>query len=115
MTQSTLFNLHINEYIQGLCDYLFAFDLDRCFVSCNTLNHLFKRVCLPSKIKNLNLSGFSMIIEINELKILAKYISCECKYKFDGKKCNSNRKWNNDCWLSAKIRKNIMCAKKIIF
>ena len=97
MTQSTLFNLHINEYIQGLRDCLFAFDLDRCFVSCNTLNHLSKRVCLQTKIKDLNLSDFSVIIEINELKILAKYVSCECKCKFDGKKSNSNRKWNNDC------------------
>ena len=37
-----------------------------------------------------------MITEINESKTLAKHTSCECKYKFDGRKCNSNQKWNND-------------------
>ena len=37
-----------------------------------------------------------MIIEINELKISTKHLSCKCKYKFDGRKCNSDQKWNND-------------------
>ena len=31
-----------------------------------------------------------MITGINESKILTKHISCECKWKFDGRKCNSN-------------------------
>ena len=29
-------------------------------------------------------------------KILTKHISCEYICKFDGRKCNSNQKWNND-------------------
>ena len=37
-----------------------------------------------------------MITGINESKTLAKDISCECKCKFDGRKCNSDRWWNND-------------------
>ena len=32
-----------------------------------------------------------MITGIYELKILAKHVSCECKYKFNEKKCNSNQ------------------------
>ena len=34
---------------------------------------------------------FNMITGINESKKLTKHISCECKYRFDGKKCNSDR------------------------
>ena len=37
-----------------------------------------------------------MILGKNVAKTLAKHISCECKCKFDGRKCNSNQKWNND-------------------
>ena len=37
-----------------------------------------------------------MITEKNESKILTKDVSCECKCKFDERKCNSNQKWNND-------------------
>ena len=44
-----------------------------------------------------------MIAGINESKKLTKHTSCECKYKFDGRKCNSNQKWNNDkYWCECK-------------
>ena len=45
--------------------------------------------------QDLNLSVF-MITGINELKTLTKHISCKCKCKFDGRKCNSNKKSNNN-------------------
>ena len=50
--------------------------------------------CVPSKIENLNLSVFNMITGINESKALTKHMSCQCKCKFDGKKCNSDQWWN---------------------
>ena len=37
-----------------------------------------------------------MLTEMNESEILTKYISYGCKCKFDGRKCNSSEKWNND-------------------
>ena len=45
-------------------------------------------LCVPNKIEYLNLNVFNMITEISASKTLAKHISCECKYKFDGTKCN---------------------------
>ena len=54
-----------------------------------------------------------MISRINELKTLTKHISCECKYKFDGRKCNSNQKWNK---INVNVSiENIIYVKKIIF
>ena len=94
--QPTLINLHPNEYSQEFHYYLFAVKLDRCVGSCNIMNDLSNKVCLPNKTKDLNLSMFSMITGINESKTLTKYISCECKCKFDGRKCNSDQWWNND-------------------
>ena len=47
--------------------------------SCNTLNDLSNRICIPSKTEDLNLSVFNIIIGINESKILRKHISCERK------------------------------------
>ena len=51
--------------------------------------------------KDLNLSLFYVIIGMNEMKILAKYILCERRfvdisYQFDCRKHNSNQKWNID-------------------
>ena len=96
MTQPTLINLHPNEYSQEFHYYPFAVKLDRCVRSCNTLNYLSNKVRVPNKTEDLNLSMFNMITGINESKTLTKHISCECKSKFDGKKCNSYQWWNND-------------------
>ena len=91
MTQPTLINLHPNEYSQEFHYYPFAVKLDRCVGSCNALNDLSNKVCVPNRTEDLNLSVFNMITEINESKTLTKQISCECKCKFDGRKCNSNQ------------------------
>ena len=96
LIQPILINLHPNEYSQELHYYPFAINLERCVESSNTLNDLSNKVCVPKKTEDLNLGLFNMITEINESKTLAKHISCECKYKFDGRKSNSNVKWNND-------------------
>ena len=96
LIQSTLINLHPTEYSQELHYYSFAVKLDRCVGSYNNLNELSNKVCVPNKTEDLNVHVFNMITEKNELKILTKDKSCEGKCKFDGRKCNSNQKWNND-------------------
>ena len=47
MIQSTLINLHPNEYSQEFHYYPFADKLERCVGSCNTLNDLSNKVCVP--------------------------------------------------------------------
>ena len=91
----TLINLHANEYSQGFHYYPFAVKLDRCARSCNALNNLSNKVCVPNKREDWFLNLFNMITWTNESKTLTKHISCQCKCKFDGRKYNSNQKWNN--------------------
>ena len=91
----------------------FVIKLDRCVGSCDTLNDFSNKVGVPNKTEDLNLSMFNMITGINESKTLTKHISCECKCRFDGGKCNSDQWCNN-----GKCRweyKNAMCVKKIMF
>ena len=89
--QPTLINLHPNEYNQELPNYPFAGKLDRYVGSCNTLNVLSKKVCVPNKIEDLNLNTLNMITGINKSKTLTKHISCKCKCKFDERKFNSDQ------------------------
>ena len=77
MTQPTPINLHPNECSQELHYYPFLVKLD-------------------SMLEDLNLRVFNMITGINELKALTKHMSCECKCKFDGRKCNSYQQWNSN-------------------
>ena len=57
-----------------------------------------------------------MITGINKSRTLIKHISCECKCKFGGSKCNSNRKQDNDkCHGTRKNLKEHCLCKKIMF
>ena len=58
--ETTLINLHPNKYSQEFHYYPFAVKLDRCVGSCNTLNDLYNKVCVPNKTEDLNLSVFNM-------------------------------------------------------
>ena len=51
---------------------------------------------------------------INESKTLRKHISCEFKYRIDGKKCNFNESWNNDK-CRCECKKNKLYVKLIMF
>ena len=94
MTQPTLIFLHRNEYSQEFHYYPLAFKLDRCVGSCITLNDLSNKVCVPNKTEDFNQREFNMIAGINESKTLTSHISCECKCRFEGKKCNSDEWWS---------------------
>ena len=61
------------------------------------MNHdLSSRISLPNRIEGENVNFFSMITRINESETLTKHIWSDCEYELDGKKCNSNQKWNKN-------------------
>ena len=101
MVQPTLFKLYCNEYSQEFHYYLFVVILDRCL----------RRFICSKQNRNLDLI---MIAGINESKILTKHILYTCKCKFDGRKCNSNKWWNNDNWR-CKCKKPHICKKDYIW
>ena len=87
--------------------------LDRCDEKCNTLEDKFGRISIPNKIKDVNLKVLDMMKGKNESKTLIKHISCEWRCKFDGRKCNSEQKWNIDkCQCECKKPiKHYLCEK----
>ena len=106
MAESTLINLHPNEYRQAFGYDLFGVNLDGCMGSYTTFNDISNRLCVPKKGKNLNFSVFNWILGMHELISLTKHISFECKCNFGDKKCNWNQKRNNNkCWCESKDSK----------
>ena len=54
-TQHTFISLHPNEHTQRLCYYPLAIIMiDRCVWSCNALNGLSNKLCVPHKTEDLN-------------------------------------------------------------
>ena len=105
MIQPIVINLHPNKYSQEFHYYPFAVKLDRCVRSCNTLNDLSNKVCVPSKTEDLNLRLIKMVTRINELKRLAKNISCK-------RKCNMMEE--NVIEFNTEITINVDVSAKIV-
>ena len=53
MTPPALIYLHSNEYSHEFHYYPFMVKLDRCVGSCNTLNDLSDKLCVPNKKKKI--------------------------------------------------------------
>ena len=56
----------IDFYVDKLHYYALMVNLARCNGSCNTLDDLSSRICVPNKTGYVNVNVFSMITEINE-------------------------------------------------
>ena len=67
--------------------------------------------------RRFKFESFQYDNRINESKTLAKHISCECKCKFDARKCNSNQKLNNNkCRCGSKnLKEYNACYKDYIW
>ena len=57
------------------------------------LQDLSNRICVPNKIRDLNLNAFNIIARTSEPIILTKQMSSKSECKFSSGKCNSNYKW----------------------
>ena len=73
-----------------------------------------KKVCIPNKTEDLNTHVLDMVTGISQSKILTRLVLCECKCKFDGRKCNSNQKWNNDKYRY-ECKKHHICEKDYVW
>ena len=72
--QATFIKSYTNEYSQEFHYYPFTVKLDKFVGSCNTLNDLSNKICVPNKTENLNLNMLNIIKGINELKTLVKHM-----------------------------------------
>ena len=88
MIRSTFIDVNPVE----LNHYSFMISIDEYNGSSNTVYDVSTKICLLSKTKEVDVKLFNMIARINEAKTLVKYISCDCKCKFNTITCNSNQK-----------------------
>ena len=66
--------------------------LDKCTRICNALS---PKICVPKETKDINVKAFNTITNKNEAKTMTKFISFDCKCKFNSTTCNLNQKRNN--------------------
>ena len=62
----------------------FSIKTSRCSGSCNHLNDLYAKICIPSMSRT------------NETRHTKWHEACTCKCRLDSSVCNNKERWNND-------------------
>lgn len=79
-------------------NYVCMISLGKCNGHFHAVDEISTKICVPSRIKDVNVKVFITITRINEAERLVKDISCNCKWRFSSAKCNLNQKRNNDTY-----------------
>ena len=76
--------------------YPFSIKTSKCSRSCNNINNLYAKICVPDSVKDLNVKVFNLISRINETKHIKWHETCKCKCRIDTSVCNNTQHWNDD-------------------
>ena len=76
--------------------YHFSIKTSKCSGSCNNINNLYAKLCVPDVVKYLNVKVFNLMSRTNETRHIEWYETCKCKCRLDASVCNNKKRWNDD-------------------
>ena len=76
--------------------YHFSIKTSKCSGSCNNINNLYAKLCVPDVVKYLNVKVFNLMSRTNETRHIEWYETCKCKCRLDASVCNNKQRWNDD-------------------
>ena len=92
--------------------YSFSVKINKCSGSCNNINDLYAKICVPDTVKILNVMS-----RTNETKSIKWHETCKCICRLNGIICSNKQRWNKDqcrCECKELIDKGV-CGKGYIF
>ena len=97
--------------------YPFSIKTSKCSGSCNNINDLYAKMCVPDVVKNLNVKVFNLLSRTNETRHIGWHETCKCKCRLDASVCNIKQRWNDDkCSCECKeLSDKGVCDKKFIW
>ena len=79
--------LYINEGVgEALC-YPYNVQVNKCSGSCNTLDNLMAKLCVPGIIKRVNMQVYNFLMRLNETRNVLWHESCKCVCKLNSSVC----------------------------
>ena len=60
----------------------FSIETSKFSGSCNNMNYLHAKICVPVIVKNLNVKVFNLMSRPNETRFIEWHETCECECKF---------------------------------
>ena len=88
----TEINLNTNEPMF----YPYSIKINKSKGSCNTINYLYAKICVPDKIKNANVKVSNLMSRTNKTRHIKFHKMCECKCRLDVSICNNKQRWNDE-------------------
>ena len=86
--RAEIINLNSNQPLF----YPHSIKINRWKGSCNTINDLYAKICVPAEIKNTNIKVFNLVSRTNETRHIKWHKTCKCKCGLDASICNNKRR-----------------------
>ena len=93
--------LNVNEVIGEALFYRYNVLVNKCSVSCYTLDNPMSKICVPKIIKNANMKVYNFLMRSNETRNVLWHESCKCVCRLNPSVCNSKQIWNSNTWRCA--------------
>ena len=106
--------LDVNEGVGEALFYPYNVQVNKCSGSCNTLDNLIEKLCVPNVIKGLNMKVYNFLTILNETRNVLWHESCKCVCKLNSSVCNNKQIWNSNtcrCDCNEDFAGIINCAK----
>ena len=88
--------LDVNEGVGEASFYPYSVLVNKCSRSCNTLDDLMAKMCVPNIIKRVNMKVYNFLIRLNETRNVLWHESWKCVCQLNSSVCNSRHIWNSD-------------------
>ena len=88
--------LGVNQGVGEALFYLYNVLVNKCSVSCNTLDDPMAKLCVPNIIKRVNMKVYNFFMRLNEARNVLWHESCKCVCRLNSSICNSKQIWNSD-------------------
>ena len=95
----------------------FSIKASKCSGSCNNINDLYAKLCVPDVVKILNTKVFNLLPRANKTRHTEWHETCKCKFRLDPSVYNNKQRWNEDkcrCEFKESIDKGV-CDKGFIW
>ena len=106
--------LDVNEGVSEALFYPYNVLVNKCSGSCDMLDNLMAKLCVPNIIKRINMKVYNFLMRLNETRYVLWHESCKCVWRLNSSVCNSKQIWNSDtcrCDCNEDFAAIINCTK----
>ena len=74
----------------------FSIERNKCSSSCDNINKLHAKFCVPNIVKNLNVRVLHLMSRTNEKRHIEWHETCKCEWRLNDSVCDNKQRWNDN-------------------